>query len=149
MDKTYYGCDICFDYSNWSRKYFSCEGCIGDSAAYEHFCSDCVKYSNWKDEKQYLKEVENMRQQQVELQQGVRASCKQRATDVQVGGNHYKQFPIQPIEFIEKNKLSFLQGDIIKRICRYNKEGGKGKQDLEKIIHECQLVMQFEYQEEK
>ena len=35
----------------------------------------------------------------------------------QVGGNHYKNFHIQPYEFISKNKV----------------------EDLEKIIHYCEL----------
>lgn len=62
----------------------------------------------------------------------------------QIGGNHYQDMPIQPIEFITKNKLSFLQGCIIKRIVRYNKEGGKGLQDLEKIKHEIDLIITSE-----
>lgn len=28
------------------------------------------------------------------------------ALEKQVGGNHYKQFPIQPVEFINANNLS-------------------------------------------
>ena len=30
----------------------------------------------------------------------------ERATQRQIGGKHYKDFKIQPIEFITKNKLS-------------------------------------------
>lgn len=66
------------------------------------------------------------------------------ASDRQVGGNHYKGFAIEPIEFLIKNKLSFTQGDIIKRIIRYNKPGGKGLQDLEKIKHVIDLIIQYE-----
>jgi len=62
----------------------------------------------------------------------------------QSGGNHYKKFQIQPIEFITKNKLSFLQGNVIKRICRYNLEGGGGFKDLEKIKHEIDLIIELE-----
>ena len=29
--------------------------------------------------------------------------------DKQIGGNHYKNFKIQPYEFISKNNLSFFQ----------------------------------------
>ncbi len=64
--------------------------------------------------------------------------------NTQIGGDHYKNFQIQPIEFITKNKLSFLQGDIIKRICRYNLTGGKSIEDLEKIKHEVDLLISFE-----
>lgn len=61
----------------------------------------------------------------------------------QVGGDYYKTMVIQPIEYVIKNNLSFLQGCIIKRISRYNRTGGKGIEDLEKIIHEVQLLIDF------
>ncbi|HSG31032.1 MAG TPA: DUF3310 domain-containing protein [Thermodesulfobacteriota bacterium] len=66
----------------------------------------------------------------------------QRATDKQIGGNHYKSFAIAPIEFITKNKLSFIQGCIVKYICRYDKKNGK--EDLDKIIHYCELLKELE-----
>ena len=68
----------------------------------------------------------------------------QDALSHQVGGNHYKDFAIQPVEFITRNKLSFLAGCIVKRICRYNRSGGKGLQDLEKIKHEVDLLIELE-----
>ena len=64
------------------------------------------------------------------------------ALDRQVGGEHYKNFKIQPIEFITANKLSFIQGSIIKYICRYNKKNGK--EDIDKAIHYCQLFKELE-----
>lgn len=59
------------------------------------------------------------------------------ALDKQIGGKHYTGFKIQPIEFITKNKLSFIQGCIIKYICRF--ENKNGVEDLDKIIHYCEL----------
>lgn len=59
----------------------------------------------------------------------------------QVGGDHYKNFAIQPVEFIMRNDLSFLAGSIIKRLCRFDKPGGKGLQDLEKAKHEIDLII--------
>ena len=57
--------------------------------------------------------------------------------DKQIGGSHYKNFHIQPYEFISKNNLSFFQGCVVKYVCRYMK---KDKiKDLEKIIHYCEL----------
>ena len=64
---------------------------------------------------------------------------------IQVGGDHYKNFKIQPGIFSEENKLSFFQGDIVKRICRYNVEGGKGRLDLEKAKHEIDLLIKIHY----
>ena len=55
----------------------------------------------------------------------------------QIGGSHYKNFRIQPYEFISKNNLSFFQGCVVKYVCRYLKND-KIK-DLEKIIHYCEL----------
>jgi hypothetical protein len=57
--------------------------------------------------------------------------------DRQIGGNHYKNFRIQPYEFISKNNLSFFQGNVVKYVCRYL---SKNKiEDLQKIIHYCEL----------
>ena len=57
--------------------------------------------------------------------------------DKQIGGSHYKDFPIQPYEFISKNNLSFFQGNVIKYVCRYLNKNGI--EDLEKIKHYCEL----------
>jgi len=67
------------------------------------------------------------------------------ALKVQVGGNHYKNFAIQPVEFIEKNDLSFLEGCVIKRVCRHNAKAGA--EDLRKAIHELQLLIELRYGE--
>ena len=61
----------------------------------------------------------------------------ERATERQIGGKHYMRFRIQPIEFIMANKLNFIQGCIIKYICRF--ESMNGVEDLDKIIHYCEL----------
>ena len=55
----------------------------------------------------------------------------------QIGGSHYKDFHIQPYEFISKNNLSFFQGNVIKYVCRYLNKNGI--EDIEKIIHYCEL----------
>jgi len=59
--------------------------------------------------------------------------------DKQIGGSHYKDFYIQPYEFISKNDLSFFQGNVVKYVCRYQRKGGI--EDLKKIVHYCQLEM--------
>ena len=65
------------------------------------------------------------------------------ALNTQIGGEHYKKNAIQPVEFITKNKLGFLEGCIIKRICRY--EDKNGREDLEKIKHEIDLLIELKY----
>ena len=64
------------------------------------------------------------------------------ALDDQVAGNHYLNFEIQPVEFIEKNRIGFLPGCIIKRICRYKLKGTREEalKDIRKIQHECDLI---------
>tara|TARA_R100000805_G_C3502861_1_gene32220 strand:- start:241 stop:486 length:246 start_codon:yes stop_codon:yes gene_type:complete len=57
--------------------------------------------------------------------------------DKQIGGSHYKNMVIQPFEFISKNELTFFQGNVIKYVCRYKQKNGI--QDLEKVIHYCEL----------
>ena len=66
----------------------------------------------------------------------------ERATQRQIGGKHYKNFKIQPIEFITANNLNFIQGCVIKYICRYNKKNGN--EDLDKVIHYCELLKELE-----
>ena len=65
------------------------------------------------------------------------------ALNTQIGGEHYKKCSIQPVEFITKNKLGFLEGCVIKRICRY--EDKNGREDLEKIKHEIDLLIELKY----
>jgi len=64
------------------------------------------------------------------------------ALDTQCGGSHYKDMVIQPVEFIHANKLPFLEGCIVKRICRWRNKDGI--QDLMKIKHEVDLLIQLE-----
>ena len=58
----------------------------------------------------------------------------------QVGGNHYKQYAIQPYEFFYKNNIPHHKAAIIRRILRFDHPTGKGMIDLDKIIHEVELI---------
>ena len=71
----------------------------------------------------------------------VEALLAPKALDVQIGGDHYKTMAIQPVEFITKNSLGFLEGSIIKRICRWRTKDGI--KDLNKIKHEVDLLIQL------
>lgn len=67
------------------------------------------------------------------------------ALDVQVAGNHYKGKRIQPVEYIAANNLNFLEGCIVKRITRWRDKEGKSRfEDLEKIKHEIDLLIEME-----
>ena len=67
------------------------------------------------------------------------------ALNVQVGGEHYKQMKIQPVEYIHANNLSFLEGNVVKYITRHKTKNKA--QDIRKIIHYCTLILQLEYNE--
>lgn len=65
------------------------------------------------------------------------------AKDIQVAGGHYKSFEIQPAEFITRNRLGFIEGNVIKYVCRH--EAKNGAEDLDKAIHYLQLLKEFRY----
>lgn len=66
-----------------------------------------------------------------------------KANKVQVAGNHYKK-PIQVWDYIHRNNLGYLEGNIIKYVSRYKDKNGiedleKAKHYLEKLIEEEKL----------
>jgi hypothetical protein len=67
------------------------------------------------------------------------------ATKKQVGGGHYKDMKIQPVEFIQANGIPFIEGCVIKYVCRHKSKNGK--QDIEKAIHFLELLLGLEYSE--
>tara|TARA_R110000772_G_scaffold136337_1_gene245065 strand:+ start:370 stop:759 length:390 start_codon:yes stop_codon:yes gene_type:complete len=66
-----------------------------------------------------------------------------KATDEQVGGSHYKDCVIQPIDYIVKNKLDFLEGNVVKYITRHKEKDGP--EDIKKVIHYAQLILELTY----
>ena len=40
------------------------------------------------------------------------------ALELQIGGDHYKDMPIQPVEYIHKNGLGFCEGAVVKYVTR-------------------------------
>lgn len=67
------------------------------------------------------------------------------ALDTQIGGGHYREGGIQPVQYIEANDLRFLEASVVKRVTRHNRATGKGRQDIEKAIHELQLLLELRY----
>lgn len=63
--------------------------------------------------------------------------------DIQVGGDHYKDCEIQPIEFIHANKLDFIQGNIVKYVSRHKRKNKD--EDIKKIIHYALLSLSLDY----
>jgi hypothetical protein len=50
---------------------------------------------------------------------------------------------IQPVEFIVENELGFLEGNIVKYVCRHHAKNGA--EDIKKAIHYCELLLQTKY----
>ena len=65
----------------------------------------------------------------------------EKATDKQIGGNHYKG-KVQPIELIVPHNLDFIDGNIVKYAVR-NKKGENLKEKYDKIIHYCELAKEL------
>lgn len=65
------------------------------------------------------------------------------ALDKQQGGQHYKNYVIQPVEFIVKNDIAFLEANVIKYVCRHRAKNGL--EDLEKAIHYLELAKELYY----
>lgn len=61
---------------------------------------------------------------------------------VQVGGTHYKNMRIQPVEFIHANGLGFIEGAVVKYVSRWRSKGGIA--DLEKARHFIELLIELE-----
>ena len=66
------------------------------------------------------------------------------AIDKQIGGNHYKSMAIQPVEFIDKNGIGFIEGCVIKYVCRHQSKNGV--QDIDKAIHFLKLLKELRYE---
>jgi hypothetical protein len=64
------------------------------------------------------------------------------ALEKQVAGSHYKDLPIQPVEYIYANALGYFEGNVIKYVSRWRKKNGVA--DLEKAKHYIELLIELE-----
>ena len=67
--------------------------------------------------------------------------------DKQIGGDHYKGMAIQPIQYIQANKLSYIEGNIVKYISRWRDKNGI--EDLLKIKHYVEFLIEEETKTEQ
>lgn len=68
------------------------------------------------------------------------------ALETQEGGNHYKDLVIQPVEYIYKNNIPYLDGNVIKYITRHRSKNGL--EDLKKARHYIDLIIEMEYEKD-
>ncbi len=64
------------------------------------------------------------------------------ALKTQVGGQHYCNLKIQPIEYIHANNIPFCEANVIKYVTRWREKGGI--KDLEKARHYIDLLIELE-----
>ena len=69
------------------------------------------------------------------------------AWDKQIGGAHYKDLAIQPMQYSMANKLDACQHTAIKYITRFREKGGIA--DLYKAIHTIEMLIEFEQAKER
>ena len=78
------------------------------------------------------KDIEARRLQHTESTSG-------KALDTQVGGGHYKDFKIQPVEFIVANDIPYREANVIKYTTRHKDKNGI--EDVRKAIHYLQMIV--------
>ncbi len=64
-----------------------------------------------------------------------------KASNRQVGGDHYKKLAIQPAEYCYKNKLNNLESEAISYITRSRFKNGS--EDIKKAIHSLELLLEY------
>lgn len=64
------------------------------------------------------------------------------ALKTQVGGGHYKDLAIQPVEYNHKNGIGFIEGSVIKYVSRWRNKNGV--EDLKKARHFLDLLIEME-----
>lgn len=61
--------------------------------------------------------------------------------DIQIGGNHYKNLAIQPMEFSLSLELNAAKHTAIKYVTRFESKGGQ--EDLKKATHCIEILRQY------
>lgn len=60
--------------------------------------------------------------------------------DIQIGGSHYKEMKIQPIDYIVENEIPYREANVIKYVSRYKSKNGL--EDLQKARHYLDLLIE-------
>jgi|GEM_PF-6259930 len=63
----------------------------------------------------------------------------------QIGGSHYQNMAIQPIEYIHANKMPYMEANVVKYISRHRDKNGA--EDVRKAIQYCEMILEMEYGE--
>lgn len=63
----------------------------------------------------------------------------------QIGGNHYNNKKIQPIDYITENELPYCEGNVVKYVTRHKEKNGA--EDIRKAIHYLRFILANDYGE--
>jgi hypothetical protein len=97
-------------------------------------------------EQYMVRKLKQDKEEYQELMKGTHEYEYGKATDKQVGGSHYKDCAIQPVDYIVENNLDFLEGNVVKYITRHRTKGGI--EDIKKVIHYAELILEKKYGKE-
>ena len=61
----------------------------------------------------------------------------------QVGGTHYEDMKIPPVEYIRANNLDFFDGNVIKYVSRHRRKNGA--EDILKAMDYLRMILKYEY----
>lgn len=64
------------------------------------------------------------------------------ALDDQVGGDHYRQYKIQPVEFIVANDIPYIEARCIEYLLRWRQKGGV--ETLRKVQHYVEILIELQ-----
>lgn len=64
-----------------------------------------------------------------------------KASNRQVGGDHYKKLAIQPAEYCFRNNLNNLESEAISYITRNRFKNGS--EDIKKAIHSLEILLEY------
>ena len=81
-------------------------------------------------------------QQEVHTEETKPIQQEVKATNTQIGGNHYTKLAIQPMQYSMENGLDALQHTIIKYVTRFRDKNSI--EDLEKAKHCIDMLIEFE-----
>lgn len=60
-----------------------------------------------------------------------------------MSSKHYKHMKLDVAEFCEINSINFLEGNVIKYVCRHEQKNGKD--DILKAMHYLELILKYKY----
>ena len=63
----------------------------------------------------------------------------------QIGGDHYNNKKIQPIDYIIENNLPYCEGNVVKYVTRHKEKNGA--EDIKKAIHYLRFILAADYGE--